>query len=127
MKKTTDFSRILASYLTAYLPSLRNVTRNTVSSHIGVALLGFIYPCQKARVCNAAIPYSSTPFEGGVFSVCAMHGLSRGGQAHVVALLSPVAGIPLAAAVKFSRSDNVWNRFVAINRVGGFDLSPSSP
>ena len=33
MKKTTDFSRILASYLTAYLPSLRNVTRNTVSSY----------------------------------------------------------------------------------------------
>ena len=33
MKKPTDFSRILASYLTAYLPSLRNVTRNTVSSY----------------------------------------------------------------------------------------------
>ena len=33
MKKPTDFSRILADYLTTYLPSLRNVTRNTVSSY----------------------------------------------------------------------------------------------
>ena len=41
-------------------------------------------------------------------------GQAEGGQAHVVALLSPVAGIPLAAAVKFSRSGNLWNRFVAI-------------
>lgn len=94
MKKTTDFSRILASYLTAYLPSLRNVTRNTVSSHIGVALLGFIYPCQKARVCNAAIPYSSTPFEGGVFSVCAMHGLSRGGAGSCRGFAVPCGGYP---------------------------------
>jgi len=42
-----------------------------------------------------------------------MHGLSRG-QAYVVALLSPAAGIPLAAAVKFSRGGTLWNRFVAI-------------
>ena len=50
-----------------------------------------------------------------------MHGLSRG-QAYVVALLSPATGIPLAAAVKFSRSDNVWNRFVAI-KIGREDLT----
>ena len=50
-----------------------------------------------------------------------MHGLSRG-QAHIVALLSPAAGIPLAAAVKFSRSGNLWNRFVE-NKKGREDLT----
>lgn len=50
-----------------------------------------------------------------------MHGLGNG-QAHIVTLLSPVADIPLAAAVKFSRSDNVWNRFVAI-KIGREDLT----
>jgi len=32
-----------------------------------------------------------------------MHGLSSG-QAHIIALLSAAAGIPLAAAIQFSRS-----------------------
>jgi len=54
-----------------------------------------------------------------------MHGLSSG-QAYVVALLSPAAGIPLAAAVKFSRSGNLWDRFVEIKRTGRFDLSSNS-
>lgn len=35
-----------------------------------------------------------------------MHGLSNG-QARIVALLSVAAGIPLAAAIKFSRSGNL--------------------
>jgi hypothetical protein len=42
----------------------------------------------------------------GVFSVDAMHELSNG-QAHIVALLSVAAGIPLAAAVQFSRNKSI--------------------
>jgi hypothetical protein len=76
---------------------------------------------KKQGYVGTASPYSSTPFKGGVLSVCAMHELSKG-QAHVVALLSPAAGIPLAATVKFSRSGNLWNRFVAI-KIGQEDLT----
>ena len=43
MKKPTDFSRILAAYLTTYLPSLRNVTGNTVSSYCDTFPLLFTF------------------------------------------------------------------------------------
>ena len=33
MNKPTDFSKLLSSYLTEYLPSLRNVSQNTISSY----------------------------------------------------------------------------------------------
>jgi len=52
---------------------------------------------------STALPYSSTLPLNGVFSAGAMHGLSSG-QAHIIALLSAAAGIPLAAAIQFSRS-----------------------
>ena len=55
-----------------------------------------------------------------------MHGLSNG-QAHIVALLSVAAGIPLAAAMEFSRSKSIAIVFGNKKRAGGFDLSPNSP
>ena len=56
------------------------------------------------RYVNTVTPYSSTLFQSGVFSVGAMHGLSSG-QAHILALLSAAAGIPLAAAIQFSSKE----------------------
>ena len=55
------------------------------------------------RYVNTVTPYSYTLFQSGVFSVGAMHGLSSG-QAHILALLTAAAGIPLAAVIWFSRS-----------------------
>jgi len=55
-----------------------------------------------------------------------MHGLSNG-QARIVALLSVAAGIPLAAAMEFSRSKSIAIVFGNKKRAGGFDLSPNSP
>lgn len=43
MSKPTDFSMLLSSYLTEYLPSLRNVSKNTISSYCDTFRLLLIY------------------------------------------------------------------------------------
>ncbi|WP_418814893.1 hypothetical protein [Phascolarctobacterium faecium] len=44
-----------------------------------------------------------------------------------MALLSVAAGIPLAAAMEFSRSKSIAIVLRQSKRAGGFDLSPNSP
>ncbi len=81
--------------------------------HIGVVLLEFISPVRKQRYLTQ--PSHTVPrFSKAAFSP---HGLSSR-QAYIVALLSPAADTPLAAAVKFLRSGNLWNRFVVMKKDG---------
>ena len=89
--------------------------------HIGVDLLNLFTPARTAGVCNAVSPYSSTLSLSGVLSACTMHGLSRG-QDSCCNLLSIAAGIPLAAAIKFSRSGNLLYWFHG-NKNGWKDLT----
>jgi len=63
-------------------------------------------PAMKQGYVTQPSPYSSTLFQSGVHSAGAMHGLSNG-QACIITLLSVAAGIPLAAAMKFSRSKSI--------------------
>jgi len=66
--------------------------------------LKIFIPAKMAGICKHSPPYSSTLPLSDVFSVGAMHELSKG-QARIIALLSVAAGIPLAAAIQFSSKE----------------------